>query len=210
MLALGHAGITLGMAVLVTGMAVRDCSAPVAPVTVVVSLPGERRRWRRLTARLANWFDRLAARVDLRVLLIGSLLPDVIDKPLGHLFLRDTFSSGRIFGHTLVFLLLISLAGLFLYRRAGRTWLLALAFGTATHLLFDQMWDVPRTLLWPAYGVTFERGDLTDWIPGMLRGLVMEPKVYVPELVGAAVLAAFILALVQRKRVRAFLRHGRT
>jgi hypothetical protein len=146
--------------------------------------------------------------VDLRVLLIGSLLPDIIDKPAGQLFFRTTFGNGRIMAHTLLFLLLLDLTGLLLYRRRGRTWLLALAFGTATHLVFDQMWRQPRTLWWPAYGLTFPRADLTNWFPGMLHALVANPALLASEVTGAAVLGLLSLLLLRRKNVRAFLRHG--
>jgi inner membrane protein len=208
-LAFGHAGITLGAAVLLSGLATRgNRSAPppaASGIRTALPPPG----WRRLTASAAALLDRMSRRVDPRALLVGSLVPDIIDKPLGHLFFRDAFSSGRIFGHTLLFLIGLGLAGLFLRRRAGRTWLLALAFGTATHLLFDAMWQNPRTLWWPIMGLTFERGDLTDWIPGMLRALTRDPTVFLPEIAGGMVLAALALLLLRRKMVRSFLGHGR-
>jgi hypothetical protein len=121
-------------------------------------------------------------------LLIGSLLPDVIDKPLGHLFFPEVLGNGRVFAHTLVFLALITILGLVVYRPAGKTRFLVLSFGTAAHLVLDQMWRNPRTLLWPAYGFAFERTDVTDWIPDILHALTTNPGVYVPELVGAAIL----------------------
>jgi len=92
---------------------------------------------------------------------LGSLLPDIIDKPVGQFFFRDTFSNGRIFCHTLLFLILITLAGLCLYRSRGKTWLLGFSFGTFMHLIQDQMWLEPRTFLWPLYGFAFEKIDLT-------------------------------------------------
>jgi hypothetical protein len=36
---------------------------------------------------------------DIRLLILGSLLPDLIDKPLGHIILPE--NNGRIFAHTL-------------------------------------------------------------------------------------------------------------
>ncbi len=193
MLAFGHAGLTLGMAVILTGVAIRTNPA---------AAPSGTRGWRRAAARATGWLDRLAGRVDLRVLLIGSLLPDIIDKPVGHLFFRSAFNSGRIMAHTMVFLLLLCLTGLFFYRRRGRTWLLALAFGTATHLVFDQIWRQPHTLWWPAYGLAFDAADLTDWIPMMLHALFTEVTEFIPEATGATVLVLFVLLLLRRKSVR--------
>jgi len=107
----------------------------------------------------------LAEFVDLRILLIGSLLPDIIDKPLGHLLFRQELSNGRTFAHTIVFLVAIFSLGMYLYRKSRRTWLLALSFGTAMHLLLDQMWRDPHALLWTAFSLAFEKGDISDWIP---------------------------------------------
>ena len=34
---------------------------------------------------------------------LGAILPDLVDKPLGHLLLQETLDNGRIFGHSLLF-----------------------------------------------------------------------------------------------------------
>ena len=147
--------------------------------------------------------------IDIRLLLIGSLLPDIIDKPIGHLFFRNTISNGRTFAHTLLFLFLITLAALYVFKRYRRTGLLAVAFGTFTHLISDQMWRTPRTLFWPVYGFTFEKADITDWISFMLHALVTNPQVYIPELVGAAILIWFLLVLIRSHKMLYFLKCGR-
>jgi membrane-bound metal-dependent hydrolase YbcI (DUF457 family) len=150
----------------------------------------------------------LGTRIDIRLLLIGSLLPDIIDKPVGLLLFRETLSNGRIFCHTLLFLILITLAGLYLYKSRGRTSLLAVSVGTFTHLIFDQMWRTPRTLFWPVYGLTFDRMDVSDWILNILHALMTDPQVYVPELMGTAILVWFTLALVQKWKVFYFVKYG--
>ena len=142
--------------------------------------------------------------------MVGALLPDIIDKPVGLFFFSETFGHGRIFSHTLLFLILVALAGLCLYLRHNRGWMLVLAFGTFTHLLLDQMWLTPSTLFWPFFGFDFWRGDPAGWVPGILNALLTNPEVYVPELVGAAILLWFGLALVRRRKVRAFIRYGQS
>jgi membrane-bound metal-dependent hydrolase YbcI (DUF457 family) len=127
---------------------------------------------------------------------------------MGQYFLRDTFSTGRIYCHTLLFSVILLLAGLYLYRSRKKTWLLVLFFGTFIHLILDQMWLNTRVLLWPLYGLTFEREDLTDWTLEMLRRLVSDPEVYVFEIIGAAVLIWFIITLVRNKTVYAFIKNG--
>jgi len=188
MLIFGHAGITLGAAVFLNGALTKSYSL----------CAGGR----------ASWLAALGNRIDIRLLLLGSLLPDIIDKPIGQFFFRDTFSSGRIFCHTLLFLLLITFAGLYLYRSYGKTWSLVLCFGTFTHLIFDQMWLKPRTLLWPLYGFAFEKIDLPYSTQNIPYALYTDPSVYVPEIVGVAILIWFVVRQVRRSKVYSFIRNG--
>lgn len=156
----------------------------------------------------ASWLNSFANHVDIRLLLIGSLLPDIIDKPLGTFLFRDSLSNGRIYCHTLLFLILITLVGLFLYRYCSKTWFLVLSFGTFTHLLLDQMWLTPRTLLWPLYGFSFEKIDLTYWMQVMFYALLTNPTVYIPEFVGAAIVICFVWLLARRGKLYTFFRNG--
>ena len=192
MLVLGHAGLTLGAATLLsTALRNKHFSTDSQDNKV-------------------PWFASLGSRMDTRLLLVGALLPDIIDKPVGLFFLREIFDHGRLFSHTLLFFTLVALAGLYLYLRHNRGWMLVLAFGTFTHLLFDQMWLTPTTLFWPFFGFAFGKGDPAGWVTGILHALLTNPEVYVPELVGAAILLWFGLALVRRRKVRAFIRYGQS
>lgn len=195
MLVLGHTGIALGTAAILFSTLGNSRFSQVVPLG-------------NATSQKASWLISLGRRIDIRLLLIGSLLPDIIDKPVGQIFFRETLSNGRIFCHTLLFLIIITLAGLYLYRRHGRIWLLVISFGTFMHLVCDQMWLSPRTLLWPVLGFVFDRADLTDWMPNMLHALLTSPEVYVPELVGAAIIIWFAVELVHKRKVFAFVRYG--
>lgn len=156
-----------------------------------------------------SWFALLGRSLDIRLLLIGSLLPDMIDKPLGHLFFRETFSGGRLFSHTILFLVLIAWAGFYLYRRSGKNWLLVLAFGTMSHLLLDEMWLSPRTLFWPFFGFAFERFDLTNWLSDLFFALLTDPVTYISELVGLVILLWFGVWVTRRRKLPVFIWHGR-
>lgn len=185
MLLFGHTGITLGITLLL-----------------------RETRNKRLSV---GWFSRIAdfaSYLDMRIILIGSLLPDIIDKPLGRLFFREALGNGRTFAHTLFFLILITLAATYLYRLRGTTWLLAIAFGTFTHLIFDQMWRYLRTFLWPVYGFAFERADIADYIGYLWNALLTEPAVYIPEIIGVVILAGFAIVLLRKRKIIWFLRHG--
>ena len=211
MLIFGHAGITLGAAVLLNAAVTRSYSRRIRQHRTVAGLGPLSEAFsdqNRNSCGKASWFTSLGNCIDIRLLLVGSLFSDIIDKPVGHFIFRDSISNGRIIGHTLFFLILITLTGFYLYKSRGRTSLLALSFGIFTHLIFDRMWRVPRTLFWPIYGFTFDRVALADWIPNMLVDLMTDAQVYVPELLGTAMLVWFALALVRKQTVLRFFRYG--
>lgn len=83
---------------------------------------------------------------DARVVLLGCLLPDLLDKPLYYGLSAWTGSSGdaiglisgtRTLGHALLFLLLLLLASR--WDRSRIAW--ALFLGASTHVLFDHLGD---------------------------------------------------------------------
>lgn len=205
MLILGHTGITLGAAVVLSGALQsrenkqeRRLSHP--PETHSGQINS--------SSGISSWLTFLGNHIDIRFLLIGSLLPDIIDKPVGMLLLRGSLGSGRIFCHTLLFLLLITLTGIYFYRSHSRTWFLVLSFSTFTHLICDQMWLETQILLWPLYGWTWEKVDPAYWAQHIIYNLHADPAVYVPELVGAAILIWFVVVLVRRRKFYAFVRNG--
>jgi membrane-bound metal-dependent hydrolase YbcI (DUF457 family) len=207
----GHSGITLGAAVLLSGALAKSRT-----FTGAKELEEEQQRRQGLSASesgysggIVPWISSLASRIDIRLLLIGSLLPDLIDKPIGRVFFVDIFNNGRIFCHTLLFLIVLIAGGFFLYRRSKKTWLLALSFGTFTHLILDMMWLEPRTLLWPLYGLQFESMPYNNWIRGILYAVLNEPLKAVPELIGLIVIIWFVWLLTYRKKLFVFIRSGR-
>lgn len=98
--------------------------------------------------------SKLKVRMNYGLIILGSLLPDIIDKPLGMLLLP--LNSGRIFGHTLLFIFVLLLIGL-KYRK-----FLFLSFASFLHLIEDEMWNVPETLFWPLLG-DFPAGEYSSF-----------------------------------------------
>jgi len=189
MLMFGHPGITLGVAALIAGAVNRESAGQAART---------------------SWFSSISRYVDIRILLVGSMLPDIIDKPVGQFFFRETFSNGRIFSHTLLFFIVLSAIGFFLYRRYRQVWMFTLAGGTFFHLILDSMWLAPATLFWPAMGWEFEKEELTNWLWLIFQGTISQPGRAIAELIGLAVLVWFGLTLVFRNRVGVFLKSGKT
>jgi hypothetical protein len=100
--------------------------------------------------------------------IIGAILPDLFDKPLGHIFLADSIGHGRIYCHTLCFLMILSLIALGILWRY-RSWALPLVCtGIAAHQIADTMWEVPANWLYPFLG-PFIRESYSDyWLSSLL------------------------------------------
>ena len=146
----------------------------------------------------------LASRIDLRFVLFGAILPDIIDKLLGHVVLAGTLDNGRLVGHTAAFSLFFIAIGVIL--TSDR--LAVVGFAGAVHLGLDLMWYYPSTLLWPVHGWEFPAEDFEvyDWI----TTLGTDGFVQAGELIGGTILLAFILryGLLGKGRLRRFLADG--
>ncbi|WP_048126915.1 MULTISPECIES: metal-dependent hydrolase [unclassified Methanosarcina] len=105
----------------------------------------------------AFFIPQLRTIIDPTYLVIGSLLPDLIDKPLGMVIFSSTIANGRIIAHTLLFSFTLFLTGLYLYDKSGDIKVLTLATGSIFHLMEDKMWASPRTLFWPLLGWRFRK-----------------------------------------------------
>lgn len=102
----GHIGITIGVGMLIEAITnhkhtkerIQESKSDYSTGQVVKR--GENSRVYKLNiSPIGKW-------LDYRLLVLASMLPDIIDKPLGQVFLKDTFNYGRIYGHTLVFVLI--------------------------------------------------------------------------------------------------------
>ena len=147
--------------------------------------------------------------IDYRLVILGSLLPDLIDKPLGIWLLRNTLSNGRIFAHTLLFTFFMMAIGIYMHVSRRRPGVLYLSSGCVAHLCLDQMWLNPRTLLWPVYGWSFGRENLSNWLKINLTSVAENPSVYIAELIGAIMLTIFFASIIQQGKLYAFLKTGK-
>jgi len=152
--------------------------------------------------------------VPRHALLFGTVLPDLIDKPLyysiaasvGHDAARQSLISGtRTFGHTAILLAVVVTLSLL---RSSRL-LAALAIGMGTHLLIDNIGDKVQTslgfvqgglqpdglhaLLWPLLGWQFPVYPFTSALAhfGSLRD---------PWILGGEIVGIYILVRDYRKR----------
>jgi inner membrane protein len=205
MYVLGHVGITLGAALLGSGAYCNLGSLlrTREQVTVAKSKLENTLASTKSDFSLTSWTQTLGRFLDIRFLVIGSMLPDIIDKPLGHIF----FNNGRVMSHTFLFVAILLIVGLIFYRKYPNKWLLALGMGSIVHLLLDEMWATPQTLFWPLYGWSFPRLEVTNWIQEWINHANL-PAVYVPELVGGVIIAGFVMMVLSRKKAAFFLKKG--
>lgn len=141
--------------------------------------------------------------IDFRAVLVGSMLADAIDKPLGMALGID----GRNVAHTAVFAVALTLLGLWAASR-GRTGVGWLAFGNWTHLALDGMWWQPGVLLYPAYGWAFPPATITVF--DLIRVLLENPLVWAGEAVGGTLLLVLAVryGVTSRAALKRFLATG--
>jgi membrane-bound metal-dependent hydrolase YbcI (DUF457 family) len=147
-----------------------------------------------------------ASWLDYRFLLLGSILPDIIDKSLGITYLGN----GRSFCHTLFFTVLMLVVGIWLYRIRKSPGLLCIALGCVAHVLLDAMWLNQRTFFWPLFGWGFQHTDFNfvPWMERLFNSLLTKPSEYIPEAIGFISLVFFYFSLVRTGKISRLIKSG--
>lgn len=112
--------------------------------------------------------DRFHSPRAVPVCLLGSVLPDLIDKPLGFIIFPAT-GDGRLIAHALAGLIIIGIMAAVLLRDPINA--IALVTGVALHQVLDAMWDLPVNWFYPLLGPfpVFIQEDYFQW--GLIREL---------------------------------------
>lgn len=142
-----------------------------------------------------------ARSIDYRLAALGSLVPDLIDKPLARLNFPgyETYqTASHSYGHTLLLPLCIIIVGLLLARKS-RLWMLVMGIGCLTHPLVDPVNTYPETLFWPLLGTDFPYAN-QEW------------RRYAQFPIDAALVTIFAVAVWRsewwRQRAIAFIKRG--
>jgi hypothetical protein len=158
-----------------------------------------------LGVTLGIFIPLLKPSINLKYLAIGALLPDLIDKPIGGLIFASTFANGHIIGHTLLFSCLLTLMGIYLYQKNREIRVFNLAAGSFFHLIEDQMWRGPQTLLWPLLGWSFPRKSIDytgfEYLLKLLEKS-FQPElsmIFIEELMGMVVIVIFAVIWVKKR-----------
>jgi inner membrane protein len=205
----GHVGITIGTATAVNAAATKlQCMPKRKQTEHLNALGASKIKCKKVSISTRLGLDSLSRFLDIRILMIGALVPDIIDKPLSFL----GFGNGRSIAHTLIIFLIVLSIALFLYASMKRTWLLAISIGIFTHLILDSMWVAPQTLFWPFQGWVFPAahqkigfGQISIW----WNTLLTNPRLDVSEAIGFLIVAVFIGILIYENKFKNFALTGK-
>jgi len=109
---------------------------------------------------------------------IGAVLPDVTDKPIGHILFQNAIGYGRIYGHTLIICGILMVLGIACWKYRKTPVVLAVAAGLLSHQLLDLMWREPVNWLYPLLGQF--RGKMPpDYLFVLLRRELHNPSEWI-------------------------------
>lgn len=206
MLLFGHTGITAGIVKIgdiLSSMSrpldncYPDSSSGASPTILKKLLPFCRR---------INGIRHQLGSIDYRLVLLGSLLPDIIDKPSWLIAFSDIFPSGRAYGHTVLFNIVLLICGLTL-TKYKKSWLLIISLSSIIHLILDQMWTNPVVLWWPLLG-PLQKVEITGWMSDIMQRLSSNPGTYIPEIIGLIIILLMGYGLIVKKNSIRFIRTG--
>lgn len=202
-----HVGITLGGAAIIAGAAAGFRRLQRRGVTVS-SVRNKKPSIRKFNFSEIIGLNSLIRFLDVRLLILGSMFPDIIDKPLSFF----GFGDGRFITHTLLVTVIFILASLYLFLYHRKTWLLAIAIGMCTHLILDLMWVTPETFFWPLFGWMLPsspyRMSFTQ-IGLWWHTLITNPNTAISEAIGFLILAVCTIILVHQNILKSILIKGK-
>lgn len=167
------------------------------------------------TTLILKAYDKLTEKkngtpIDYRFVVIGSVLPDLIDKPIGDVFFRKEFQNTRLFAHSLLFSGILLLIGLYLMiknkNRANNFFVLGIC--SLIHQLLDSMWLYAKTFYWPFLGWKFPTRPEGKWLMEGFQRLLTDPTYYVTEILGLVIVIYFVTKLIKNKKLKQFLKTG--
>ncbi len=130
----------------------------------------------------------LINQIDFRLIALFAILPDIIDKTIGYVIFRGTLNNGRLFSHTLLFLIIFCVI---FFLIIGSYWWVY-SFPIITHQLFDTLWFSPELWFWPGYGWSFKALDINVW-EHWYSALINDPFIISTEIMGFIIIVIIIV-----------------
>lgn len=130
----------------------------------------------------------------------GSVLPDLVDKPLGLVILPASIGNGRIFGHAALAVLVLGIVGLLVLIYWKNPAIVGIAAGILSHQVLDTMWQEPKNWFYPVYGAVPRLTHSSDLIALLLSDITNPLEVLL-----FIFLCAGIGVFIFHRRIAAFL-----
>lgn len=146
-------------------------------------------------------------RVDYRFVLLGAVLPDVLDAVMCPFY---ACAGGRGAAHSLLANVAVTVLIILALRGEMRLSVFGIGVGWLLHLMADGMWDAPRTFFWPIAGFGFDATPAEPYSWDLFTDPAGHAWTWAGELAGLLILAWFVVAfnLRDRDRRRRFFRDG--
>lgn len=143
-------------------------------------------------------------RIDYRYVLIGAVLPDLVDAILYR------GSPDRGVAHSIVAVIAVAVVVILGLRGERRLAVFGIPVGWLLHLVGDGMWNAPRTFLWPAFGTEFAASPGEPYSWDLLTDPLAHLGTWGAEVAGLLLLAWFWVAfgLGHEGRFGLFLKDG--
>lgn len=148
-------------------------------------------------------------RIDYRFILVGAILPDIVDAGLIAFGVVGS-ESGRGPAHSITAVIVVALVIMLGLRGELRQAVFGIAVGWLLHLVGDGVWSSPRTFLWPAFGNGFESAPGEPYAWSLFTDPAGHLAVWAGEVAGLLALAWFWVAfrLGEDNRSKLFLSDG--
>lgn len=145
--------------------------------------------------------------IDYRFVLIGAILPDIIDKTT-EIFVNHRIQfSGRLYGHTLLFSLILMIIGMISNFKRINTFTIGLC--SLIHIMIDGLWIMPKSFFFPMFGVNLLSHNDFVKVPYLTAFFNSSAYLITGELIGGFLLYVFFEKTFRNKTyLRSFLKHG--
>jgi len=148
-------------------------------------------------------------RIDFRLVMLGAVAPDFVDRALDGIWFHSGVGSPRLVGHALVAPVLLALVIMTVLRGATARRYFVIPVGWLLHLALDGTWSHPITFFWPLFVRKFPPLPHPSWLTTILHPAA-HPGLFAKEIAGMALLVYLGAAygLGRRKNLAVFLRTG--
>lgn len=161
--------------------------------------------------------------IDYRIVMIGSMLPDIIDKPLVQIIYGLENHEGHFIAHSLIFSVLMIVIGMIIFPMNTNKSVFLLGIYSLIHQLFDKMMLIPNIFFLPnansGHFMILKRLEFVHDITipiytrfPYLMGVVIyfeKPYVFISEVIGFSIIVYFTYELFTNKGYIKFFKYGR-